>query len=67
LQKLFLPSGLAVSGGIKQNLMRIAQKIGENNIEKNSPFRVPDMIRATVLVAKPDQIAQVIDTIEGNK
>jgi len=33
--------------------MRIAQKIGESKLEKNSPFRIADMVRATIIVEHP--------------
>ena len=44
--------------------MRTAQKIEENEIEKNNPFRVFDMIRATIIVTNPDQIIEIVNKIE---
>jgi len=46
--------GLEVQGGLKTNLMRIAQKIGENKLEKNNPFRLLDMIRASIIAKSPE-------------
>ena len=43
------PLGLKVEGGLKQNLRRISQKIQENKNEKEGPFRVTDMVRATIV------------------
>ena len=44
--------------------MRIEQKIYENSIEKDSPFRIFDMIRATIKVSNSSQILEIINKIE---
>ena len=44
--------------------MRTAQKIEENEIEKNSPYRLFDMVRATVVVNNPNQIISLVGIIE---
>jgi len=46
--------------------MSIAQKIGENKIEKNNPFRVTDIIHATIKIQKPEQIMGIISVLDQN-
>ena len=47
-----------VVGGIKENLMRIAQKINDKEgkaiKETDKTFRISDIIRATIIVTEPD-------------
>ena len=66
LSKLAIPMGCTVTGGVKQNLVRIAQRITENPIEINNPFRIFDMIRATITVNQPNQILELINSIESS-
>jgi len=47
---MFMPLSLKVNGGVMSNLTRIAQKIQENEIQKNNPFRIYDMVRAEIVV-----------------
>ena len=47
-----------ISGGIKSNLIRIANKIISNPIEYGNPFGVRDMIRATITVDEYDKMRQ---------
>ena len=41
---------------MKTNLQKISKQISENYVEKDNPFRVTDMVRATVIVNEPRQI-----------
>jgi len=51
---------------MKSNLPRIAKKINENQIEADNPFRVDDMIRATIIVNSPNQIVDAYKMIAVN-
>ena len=66
LQKLFLPQGLQVSGGANSDLIGVAAKIGQSEVEPNNPFRVFDMLRVTIRVFHPTQIVRSIQTIESS-
>lgn len=50
IRHVFRRTSFLVTGGIKSNLIRIAQKIESNDFELEGPFRVTDMLRATVKV-----------------
>jgi len=41
---------------MKENLEKIVKKIKENKNEKEGPFRVTDMIRATIVVSNLNEI-----------
>jgi len=49
LKHVFRNMGHRITGNLKSNMARIAQKIGENAMEKDGPFRITDMLRATVV------------------
>ena len=49
---------MKVIGNLKSNLQRIAQKIKSFPGEEINPFRVTDMIRATINVQKTDDLIE---------
>ena len=52
------PHGFKVKGGLKQNLIRVAQKAQEHKVlgEEDMVFRITDMMRASVVVDTPSQV-----------
>ena len=59
--------GLKVNGGLKSNLMQISQQIQQEEIMKNGPYRIFDMLRAEIIVQNSSQIIEVLTMIEENK
>jgi len=55
---------MTVTGGQKQNIIKIAQKIHSNQIEPCNPYRVDDILRAKITVEYPEHILDVINTID---
>ena len=53
LRKKFKRSGFKYSGNLKENIVRIEQKIKEDN---DNMGKLTDMVRGTVLVRSPDEM-----------
>jgi len=54
-------SGFFMKGKLKSNIVRIAQKMDEC---QGNPFRITDMIRATIVVQKPEDIVLAYQMIQ---
>lgn len=52
---------------MKENLARIAQKIEENEFEKDGPFRMTDMIRGMVSTNTPDDVMKAYEMVSKIK
>lgn len=62
---MFEKKDYVVEGNLKSNLQRIAQKITGDGTNENL-FRIPDMIRATIVVKEPSQLVDAYNTIATN-
>lgn len=60
IKDIFRGFGYNVSGDLKANLTRIAQKIKEDN---TGPFRITDMIRALIIVDDVKQLVVAYETL----
>ena len=74
LKTMFRKTDYKVKGVCKQNLTRIAQKIVQNEHEKHrglmnlissaNPYRITDMIRATIVVHEPYQMREAYELVK---
>lgn len=67
LKHVYRKAPFTVTGNLKSNLVRIVQKIKESYIkgEDRNPFRIYDMIRATIAVPAPHQIAEAFEMLKN--
>lgn len=63
LKDMFEKQEYVLEGNLKSDLQRIACKITEAN---ENPFRITDMIRATIIVKEPQQLVDAYNTIASN-
>lgn len=66
MQKCFIHQDFKVSVNLKSNIKRIAQKIRETKLKDgmSNPFKITDMLRATVFVNKQSDMIKAYNILE---